>query len=124
MISGFLITTILAEAISQGRFSLIDFYERRARRTLPALIAVIVASMAVGWFVLLPEELQGFGQSAFATALFASNVYILLTQDHFGQTAEFIPLIHTWSLAVEEQFYLFFPPLLMLLAARGGRHPV
>lgn len=119
VISGFLITSIVAREIAEGRFSLVSFYERRARRILPALTGVIVASFAVGWFVLLPAEMKSLGQSAFATGFFLSNVYFMLTLDYFGQAAEFAPLLHTWSLAVEEQFYLFFPPLLMFLAWMG-----
>ncbi len=119
VISGFLITSIVAGKIAEGRFSLVSFYERRARRILPALTAVILTSFAVGWFVLLPEEMMNLGQSAFATGFFLSNVYFTLTLDYFAQAAEFAPLLHTWSLAVEEQFYLFFPPLLMFLAWMG-----
>lgn len=118
VISGFLITTIIAGEIAQGRFSLVRFYEKRARRILPALTVVVLSCFAVGWFVLLPEEFRDLGQSALATALFLSNAYFNMTLDYFGQSAEFAPLLHTWSLAVEEQFYLFFPPLLMLLALR------
>jgi peptidoglycan/LPS O-acetylase OafA/YrhL len=121
VISGFLITSIVAGEIAEGRFSLVSFYERRARRILPALTAVILASFAVGWFFLLPAEMKNLGRSAFATGFFLSNVYFSLTLDYFSQAAEFAPLLHTWSLAVEEQFYLFFPPLLMLLAWMGWR---
>lgn len=119
VISGFLITSIVAGEIVDGRFSLVSFYERRARRILPALTCVILASFAVGWFILLPEEFQDFGQSAIATSVFISNVYFAYTFDYFSRAAEFAPLLHTWSLAVEEQFYLFFPPLLMFLAWMG-----
>lgn len=115
VLSGFLITSIVAREITEGQFSLISFYERRARRILPALTVVIFASLVIGWFVMLPTEMKSLGQSAFATAFFLSNVYFTLTLDYFAQAAEFAPLLHTWSLAVEEQFYLFFPPLLMLL---------
>lgn len=123
VISGFLITSIVADEIAAGRFSLISFYERRARRILPALTAVIVVSFAVGWIVLLPAEMKSLGQSAFATAFFLSNVYFTLTLDYFAPAAEFAPLLHTWSLAVEEQFYLFFPLLLMLLAWQRWYRP-
>ncbi|MEE4212381.1 MAG: acyltransferase family protein [Parvularcula sp.] len=122
VISGFLITSIVVRELEEGRFSLISFYERRARRILPALMAVIVFCFAVGWVLLLPSEMKALGQSAFATAFFASNFYFVLTFNYFAPAAEFAPLLHTWSLAVEEQFYLFFPPLLMLLAGRTRRH--
>ncbi len=115
VISGFLITSIVAREIAEGRFSLLSFYERRARRILPALAVVIFATFAVGWFVLLPNELNNLGQSAFASGLFLSNVFFAFTLDYFSDAAEFSPLLHTWSLAVEEQFYIFFPPLLALV---------
>ena len=124
VISGFLITSIVAREISQGGFSLILFYERRARRILPALMGVVLASFAIGWSLLLPAEMKSLGQSAFATSLFLSNVYFSLTLDYFAQAAEFAPLLHTWSLAVEEQFYLFFPPLLAVLLGRRWRRPL
>lgn len=120
VISGFLITSIVASEISENRFSLLSFYERRARRIVPALTAVVAATFAVAWFILLPNEVQGLGQSALATAVFASNIYFTLKLDYFAPAAEFLPLLHTWSLAVEEQFYLFFPPLLVLLYAWIG----
>ena len=123
VISGFLITSIVASEIAAGRFSLISFYERRARRILPALTGVILASFAIGWFVLLPSEMKSLGQSAFATAFFLSNVFFTMTLDYFTQAAEFTPLLHTWSLAVEEQFYLFFPPLLVFLFGRRWWRP-
>lgn len=120
VISGFLITSIVATEISENRFSLLSFYERRARRILPALTVVVLATFAVGWFFLLPNEYRDLGRSALATALFLSNVYFTLTLDYFAPAAEFAPLLHTWSLAVEEQFYLFYPPMLALLFAWRG----
>lgn len=120
VISGFLITSIVAAEISAGQFSLLSFYERRARRILPALTAVVVATVLVGWFVLLPREYEELGASAFFTTFFLSNAYFVFELDYFGTDAEFVPLLHTWSLAVEEQFYLFFPPLLALLIRWRG----
>ncbi|WP_323845123.1 acyltransferase family protein [Microbulbifer magnicolonia] len=122
VISGYLITGILAREIGEGRFSLANFYERRARRILPALFAVLIASVAVGWFVLPPEPLKELAQSVLAAVLFVSNIWFWQsTEDYFGTDAEWQPLLHTWSLSVEEQFYLGFPLLLCLLAARGRR---
>jgi peptidoglycan/LPS O-acetylase OafA/YrhL len=121
VISGFLITSIVVTEISENRFSLVSFYERRARRILPALTAVVLATFVAGWFVLIPSEFKDLGQSALSTALFLSNLYFMLKLDYFATAAEFAPLLHTWSLAVEEQFYLFYPPMLALLFATGGR---
>ena len=120
VISGFLITSIIATEISEHRFSLLSFYERRARRILPALTVVVLSTFAVGWVLLVPSEYKSLGQSALASALFLSNVYFTLTLDYFAPAAEFSPLLHTWSLAVEEQFYLFYPPVLALLFAWRG----
>lgn len=119
VISGFLITSIIAREISENRFSLVSFYERRARRILPALAGVLLACLVMGWFLLLPAELKGLGRSALATSLFASNIHFAMSLNYFANASEFEPLLHTWSLAVEEQFYLFFPPLLMALAMMG-----
>lgn len=121
VISGFLITSIVATELSENRFSLWSFYERRARRILPALTVVVLSTFVFGWFFLLPGEYLTLGQSALGAALFLSNVYFTLTLDYFGPAAEYAPLLHTWSLAVEEQFYLFFPPLLALLFARWNK---
>lgn len=121
VISGFLITKIVARELEEKRFSLIHFYERRARRILPALAAVIAATLIAGWFILLPREFEDLGQSTVATAFFASNIYFAITLDYFAAAADFAPLLHTWSLAVEEQFYLFFPPLLALLFSWRSR---
>lgn len=120
VISGFLIAGIIASEIERGRFTVTGFYERRARRILPALFTVIAASFALGWLVALPEAFGEFARSATATALFVSNLYFWQTTDYFSAAAEFRPLLHTWSLAVEEQFYIFFPWFLVLMA-RAGR---
>lgn len=120
VISGYLITRIIADEIVRGEYSLLSFYERRARRILPALTVVVVATYLAGWFLLLPGEMEKLGGSALATALFLSNVYFAVELDYFARAAEFSPLLHTWSLAVEEQFYLFFPPLLAFIAVRWG----
>lgn len=115
VISGFLITTIILEDLSEKRFSLLEFYERRARRILPALIVVVSASLPIAWFVMLPDPLENFGQSVVATMLSLNNVLLTLTSGYWELASEFKPLLHTWSLGVEEQFYLLFP--IIMLAA-------
>jgi peptidoglycan/LPS O-acetylase OafA/YrhL len=122
VISGYLITTLITQEIKEGRFSLIGFYERRARRILPALFTVILVSLAIAPMALTPGRLAEFGESVVATTLFSSNILFWLQAGYFDAPAEFKPLLHTWSLAVEEQFYIVFP-LALLLVARfaGGR---
>ena len=122
VISGYLITGILADEIDRGRFSLVGFYERRARRILPALFVVLATCLAVGWVLLLPNDYLDMARSVLATLLFLSNFWFAAaTSDYFGPGAEMMPLLHTWSLAVEEQFYIFFPLLLWLILPRGRR---
>jgi len=115
VISGYLITTIILADLAAGRFSIARFYERRARRILPALSVVMLACLPFAWAWMLPGELAAFGKSLIATALFGSNILFWRESGYFDATTELKPLLHTWSLAVEEQYYLFFPPLLALL---------
>jgi len=120
VISGFLITRILIADLGAGRFSLLDFYDRRARRILPALVFVILAILPLAWLWMTPDEALSFGRSIVAVTLFVSNVLFWREMDYFSPAAEEQPLLHTWSLAVEEQFYLLFP-LVLLVAWRLGR---
>ena len=115
VISGYLITTIILEEKSKNRFSLIHFYERRARRILPALILVMFLCIPVSLFLMLPDTLENFGQSLVATALFSNNILLYLTSGYFDVASEYKPLLHTWSLAVEEQFYIIYPLLILFL---------
>jgi len=117
VISGYLITSIILSEQQQGSFSLAGFYERRARRILPALMLIVLLSVAAAWYLLLPQELVDYGKSVAAVGLFASNVLFWQQSNYFAPTAEFIPLLHTWSLAVEEQFYLIFPVFMIISAA-------
>jgi len=124
VISGFRITRIIADALSDGRFSIVDFYERRARRILPALGAVMLICTPIAWALMIPDDLENYGQSLVATALSANNVLLYLTIDYFALETQFKPLMHTWSLGVEEQYY-FAIPFVMLLAHRlDGRRAV
>jgi peptidoglycan/LPS O-acetylase OafA/YrhL len=115
VISGFLITRIIADEMEAGRFSIWRFYERRARRILPALAVVILCCLPFAWAWMTPSQLDHFAKSIAATSLFASNLYFLKTTGYFFPSSEELPLLHTWSLAVEEQFYIVMPLLCMLL---------
>jgi peptidoglycan/LPS O-acetylase OafA/YrhL len=115
VISGFLITSILIEDIKNGNFSLIFFYERRARRILPALFFVMLCSLPFAWMWMMPSELKDFSQSLVAVSVFASNLLFYFETGYFEGAAHTKPLLHTWSLAVEEQYYLIFPLFLLVL---------
>ncbi|MBT53552.1 MAG: acyltransferase [Mameliella sp.] len=120
VISGFLITSLLAEDLRQGRFSIGRFYERRVRRILPALFLVILVCIPFAWLWMLPADFEDFAGSLSIT-IFLSNQYFMNEVDYFNTEADLQPLLHTWSLAVEEQYYLFFPPLLWLVWKTGRR---
>lgn len=117
VISGYLIASITMRDIDAGKFSLLHFYERRAKRILPALFFVLLWSFALFWFVLPPEEFKRYSNSLIAATLSVSNFYFLNSIDYFAPAASETPLLHTWSLAVEEQFYLLFP--MLLICVRG-----
>ena len=115
VISGYLITTIILSDMERGTFSLVNFYERRARRILPALFVVMFISLLFAWFWLLPTDMKDFSQSLVAVSTFTSNILFWRETGYWGAVNELKPLLHTWSLAVEEQYYVLFPLFLMLM---------
>jgi peptidoglycan/LPS O-acetylase OafA/YrhL len=122
VISGFLITSIIWREAQAGKFSIASFYERRIRRIFPALAVVVAATLAVGALILAPHDFFLLGRSARATAAFYSNFYFNSQFGYFAPGAETQPLLHTWSLAVEEQFYLVAPLFLILLLRMASQH--
>lgn len=121
VISGYLITSIILAEKEAGTFSLMRFYERRARRILPALFVVMAACTPFAWLWLLPNDMEDFSQSLIAVSLFVSNILFWSESGYFDTAAELKPLLHTWSLAVEEQYYVLFPLFIMLTWRLGKR---
>ena len=109
VISGYLITSIIIHELEQGKFSILRFYERRARRILPALFFVILCCIPFAWEWMIPAQFKSFSQSIISTTLFSNNILLWLKTGYFSPAAETYPLLHTWSLAVEEQYYIIFP---------------
>lgn len=112
VISGFLITSLISAEMSDGTYSVTNFYVRRARRIFPALFFMCAVAAMFVLLLCLPSDARKFGSSLAAATLFVSNIYFYVTADYFGAAAETQVLLHTWSLAVEEQFYIFFPLIL------------
>ena len=121
VISGYLITSIIINDLENNNFSILNFYERRARRILPALYFMIIISTIIGWFILTPYFYRDLFQTITATSLFTSNYLLYLKSGYFAPIAELKPFLHTWSLAVEEQYYVIFP-ILFLLFWRLGKN--
>lgn len=124
VISGFLIAGIITRQLEAGRFSLAEFYVRRARRILPALNVMLLLCIPVAWWAMLPGSLEGFGQSLVATTLMSNNMLLMLTAGYFDTSVHFKPLVHTWSLGVEEQYYIFVPVLLIVAFRLGARNGI
>ncbi len=112
VISGFLISTILLNSLAAGRFSLLDFYSRRVKRIFPALLSILIACAVAGWFTLLPDDYRKLAQHTLAGAGFASNLMLWSESGYFDADAATKPLLHLWSLGLEEQFYILWPLLL------------
>jgi peptidoglycan/LPS O-acetylase OafA/YrhL len=120
VISGYLITRLIDVELQAGRFSIVDFYLRRARRILPLSLALVLVSLAIGLVVMLPDDLENLAQSVVATNFFGNNVLQAITiKNYWDVVNDYKPLMHTWSLGVEEQYYLAYPALLL---AMGRRH--
>ena len=112
VISGYLITSVIEAECDNGTFSLTQFYERRCRRILPALFLILFISIPFAYYWMLPEQLNEFGQTLISILALSSNFFFWWKDDgYFSKLAELNPLVHTWSLAVEEQFYFVFPLL-------------
>lgn len=121
VISGFLITSIIVKDLEHGKFKFSDFYCRRINRIFPSLILVLVFSFIIGWFVYLPKEFEQLSKHILGGSFFVSNLVLLSESGYFDTAAESKPLLHLWSLGIEEQFYIFWPFLLwMLYKVRGG----
>jgi peptidoglycan/LPS O-acetylase OafA/YrhL len=115
VISGYLITTIILEDIELKKFNIINFYERRARRILPPLFFIVLVTLVFSVIFLPPHALKNVGQSVFSISLFLSNFFFYIETDYFANTSKLAPLLHTWSLSIEEQFYILFPFVLLLI---------
>jgi peptidoglycan/LPS O-acetylase OafA/YrhL len=121
VISGFLITSIIINERDEGTFSFSHFYERRARRILPALFFIILCSIPFAWYLLIPSDMDDFAANVGTAAIFISNFYLLSQTGYFAADADLQPFVHTWSLSIEEQFYVFFPILLILSLKKSWR---
>jgi len=115
VISGYLISGILFKSLAQEKFSFSEFYARRIRRLFPALVVALFLTLAIGYYYLLSDEFEQLGKHIAASCVFIQNIVLLNESGYFDTAADLKPLLHLWSLAVEEQFYIFFPPLLILL---------
>jgi len=122
VISGFLITRLILGEIGAGGFSAPTFYARRVRRIFPALIVLLAATWLIGWFVLLPNAFAQLGKNIAAGVGFVSNLFQLTQNGYFAPDIAENPLVHLWSLGIEEQFYIFWPPVLLLIAGSKRRH--
>lgn len=121
VISGYLITTIILTEKQNGVFSILNFYERRARRILPALFFIMLVCLPFAWFWMLPDQLIDFSKSLGAVSTFVSNIFFWLNTGYFSATTAEKPLLHTWSLGIEEQYYVLFPLLIILFWRIGHK---
>ncbi len=118
VISGYLITSLIMKELQEGTFSFLHFYERRIRRLVPAAVVVVTISYLLAYQIFLLEEFRSFGKSIVAFTLLHSNIHFFNSSGYFDTSSQLKPILHTWSLSVEEQFYVLFPPLLLLLFSK------
>jgi peptidoglycan/LPS O-acetylase OafA/YrhL len=123
VISGYLIASIILYEKKNDTFSFWEFYERRARRIFPALFFIILVSLPFAWFWMKPTDLKNFSQSLMSVSTFVSNIFFWRQEGYFTANMELKPLLHTWSLAVEEQYYVLFPIFLSIIL-RFGKYKV
>jgi peptidoglycan/LPS O-acetylase OafA/YrhL len=116
VISGYLITQIIERDLQAHRFSVLVFYQRRIRRIFPALFVMCACSILLAYVLLVPDELRDFGKTLLASSAFSSNILFYRWSGYFAPDSEFAPLLHTWTLSVEEQFYVCWPLLLRVLS--------
>lgn len=115
VISGFLITTIVIDEYEKDKFSILNFYSRRVKRIFPALLIVLVSCLVIGWFTLLSEEYSQLNKHIFGGASFISNILFWQESGYFDKAADTKPLLHLWSLGIEEQFYIIWPLILWIV---------
>jgi len=122
VISGFLITRLIYNDAKNGSFNFLRFYVRRIKRLFPALFVVVIATLIASFYILSPARFSDLAQSSMTSLLSVSNIYFFFTADYFGNVSYFTPLLHTWSLSIEEQFYLIWPAAIIgLLALKSHR---
>jgi peptidoglycan/LPS O-acetylase OafA/YrhL len=119
VISGYLITLMILTEMRAGDFSIAKFYQRRILRIFPALLVVMAFTVGLGWLYSMPDDYKRLGESVTSVSVFLSNLYFWKDSGYFGAAPEGKPLLHTWSLSVEEQFYVLFPIYLILIRSRS-----
>lgn len=122
VISGYLITSIILKETSQGTFRLRNFYIRRVRRILPILFTVMLASLTFAWLYMMPDEVKEYAGSVLSSLSFVSNIYFWQEDSYWAVESKLKPFLHTWSLSVEEQFYIFYPVIILLLLKYVPKH--
>jgi hypothetical protein len=122
VISGYLISSIILSDLDRGSFSFADFYFRRIRRIMPILLSIIAATIPLAWVFLLPKAMNDYSSSALSALLFSSNFWFWLEDSYWAEPSALKPLLHTWSLSLEEQFYILFPAFIVLVTRFANKH--